>query len=240
MSKFKYPSTGRSNQPLGAANGSSKLDDDDEQSLTPTESEAGMPVTKESESQQPNTTTQGGQTVGVTVTDTAEKSNVISNVSDKTTEAPIQPIKENKVDNSKVPHLVNQVNMELGNYLEVMQVGKSVTPEIGATWQYSLFTTFKTVLNASSQEEFNASWNSLLAFFFDNSKEVFNENFIYRFPEHWVGSGSEFTIFRRLVHVALSTCNTKQRRKALADLDLEKATEGLTEDQKNKLLTFYS
>jgi len=134
---------------------------------------------------------------------------------------------------------VYKVELDLANYAEAMDKKKVINPEEGGKWQYSLFTTIKSILNAKDQEEFNKEWNTLLMFFNKNKDGIFNENFIYRFPEQWPGSTNEFTIFRRVIFVILQTADVKGRKKALESLNLGKVAEGMTEAQKNKLFNFY-
>lgn len=134
---------------------------------------------------------------------------------------------------------VYKVQLDLNNYAEAMDKKKSIVPEEGGKWQYSLFNTIKGVLNAKDQEEFNKEWNTALVFFHQNKDGIFNENFIFRFPAEWPGSQTEFTIFRRIVYVMLQTANAKTRKAALKDINLGMAVEGLTEAQRTKLLNFY-
>jgi len=156
-----------------------------------------------------------------------------------TKEIPVQP--QIKKTPEPVKFLaVHRVEMELNNYLEVMGLGKPITPELGGTWQYSLYQTLKGIFAAKDQVTFNAEWGTLLHFFGQNQDNVFNDKFMFRFPEYWSGSANEFTLFRRLIYVAMETTNIKTRKNDIKNLNLDKATEGLPEEQKNKLINFYS
>lgn len=134
---------------------------------------------------------------------------------------------------------VYKVELDLTSYAEAMDRSKSIVPEEGGKWQYSLFNTIKSVFAAKSQEEFNAEFNTILNFFNKNKEGIFNEKFIYRFPEHWSGSENEFTLHRRLVYLIIQTADPKGRKKALENINLEVVATGLTEDQKQKLFNFY-
>jgi len=135
---------------------------------------------------------------------------------------------------------VYKVELDLTNYAEAMDKEKAINPEEGGRWQYSLYTTIKDILNAKDQEEFNKEWNTVLTFFNKNKDGIFNENFIYRFPEHWPGSATEYTTFRRIIHVILQTADVKNRKKTVESIKFDMVTEHLTEDQKNKLFAFYN
>lgn len=135
---------------------------------------------------------------------------------------------------------VYKVEFALNNYMEAMDVSKIINPSDGARWQYSLLTTIKEVLNAPSQEEFNKEWNTILNFFKKNSKvPALTENFIFRFPNEWPGSPAEYKIFQHLVYLIVNTYDPQTRKKNILDINLEVMTEGLAQDQKNKLVNFY-
>lgn len=134
---------------------------------------------------------------------------------------------------------VMKVQLDLTNYAEAMDNKKSIVPEEGGRWQYSLFNTLKEVLNAKDQETFNKEWNTALMFFHQNKDGIFNENFIFRFPEQWPGSANEFTTFRRIVYVMLQTADVKKRKSALKEVNLELVVENLNQAQRTKFLNFY-
>lgn len=134
---------------------------------------------------------------------------------------------------------VYKVQLDLTNYAEHMAKDKTISPEEGGKWQYSLFTMIRGILNAKDQEEFNREWNTLLTFFQQNKDGIFNENFIHRFPHQWPGSTSEFTLHRRLITVILETADPKNRRKALNTINMELVTDGMNQAQRTRLLNFY-
>ena len=135
---------------------------------------------------------------------------------------------------------VYKIEANLIGYSEAMAIGKPITPEEGGKWQYSLYKTILGVLNNQNAEEFKAEMQTLLQYFFQNKDNIFNEKFIYRFPAQWPGSQTEFNLYRRVVFVLIQTANPKTRAKEAGKLNLEKAAEGMTEDQKNKFINFFS
>ncbi len=135
---------------------------------------------------------------------------------------------------------VYKIEANLIGYSEAMAIGKPITPEEGGKWQYSLYKTILGVLNNQNAEEFKAEMQTLLQYFFQNKDNIFNEKFIYRFPAQWPGSQTEFNLYRRVVFVLIQTANPKARAKEAGKLNLEKAAEGKTEDQKNKFINFFS
>jgi len=134
---------------------------------------------------------------------------------------------------------VYKVELELTGYADAMDKNKSIVPEEGGKWQYSLFNTIKSIFNAKDQEEFNKEFNTILNFFNKNKNGIFNEKFIYRFPANWVGSSTEFTFFRRIVYLIIQTADPKDRKKVVEHINLETVVEGLSEAQKQKLFNFY-
>ena len=134
---------------------------------------------------------------------------------------------------------VYNVQLDLTNYAEHMDPKKSMVPEEGGKWQYGLFGTLKGVLNSKDQEEFNKAWNTALVFFHQNKDGMFNENFMFRFPEQWPGSATEFTSFRRIIYLMIATANAKTRKSELKHINMELVVEGLNQAQRSKLLNFY-
>lgn len=158
------------------------------------------------------------------------------------------PVQEKEVVKTPAPAVKTQqegftpvmkVQRDLVNYAEAMDNKKSIVPEEGGKWQYSLFSTIKEVLNAKDQEQFNREFNTALQFFHQNKDGIFNENFLFRFPEQWPGSSNEFTSFRRIVYVMIQTANAKTRKAELKHVNLELVVEGLSQAQRTKLLNFY-
>lgn len=135
---------------------------------------------------------------------------------------------------------VFKVELDLNNYAEAMDKSKAINPEEGGRWQYHLFTTIKSILNASDQETFNKEWNTVLNFFNKNKDGIFNESFIFRFPQNWPGSPQEFTMHRRVIYTLIQTANPKTRAKSLQDINMSMVTEGMTQTQRNHLNAFYN
>lgn len=160
---------------------------------------------------------------------------------EEVTEVPQVKEEEKVVSKTKTEGFtpVYKVELDLNSYAEAMDKKKAIVPEEGGKWQYSLYTTVKSILNAKTQEEFNAEWNTLLLFFNKNKEGIFNEKFIYRFPEQWPGSNNEFTSFRRIVYLIIQTADPKARKKGMAEINMTLVTEGLNEAQRNRLLAFY-
>ena len=134
---------------------------------------------------------------------------------------------------------VYKVELDLIGYAEAMDTKNAIVPEEGGRWQYSLFTSIKSVLNTADQVQFNKEWNTVLNFFHKNKHGVFNERNLFRFAEHWTGSASEYTTARRILYTLIQTADPQTRRAALASIKLDLVTEGLTEAQRVKLLNFY-
>lgn len=134
---------------------------------------------------------------------------------------------------------VYKVELELTGYAEAMDRKNTVVPEQGGKWQYSLFKAIKSCFAAKSQEDFNNEFNTILSFFNKNKDGIFNEKFIFRFPENWPGSATEYTQNRRLVYLIIQSADHKGRKKALEQINMEMVAEGMTEAQKQMLFNFY-
>ena len=134
---------------------------------------------------------------------------------------------------------VYNVQTQLVSYMEAMLPSKAIDPAEGGKWQYHLYSVFKQVLNANSQEEFNSQFNTILHFFRENKESLFNHYYMTRFPEHFTGSDKEFKVFRSLAYLIIETCDVKTRKKNLEKINLETLTSELTEAEKQKLINFY-
>jgi hypothetical protein len=192
-------------------------------------------------------TTTGNDTVTETVSDVKVEVEVEVQEKEVVKQEPdvIEPVVKEQVQVAVVQPKsegykpVYKIQLELNNYAEAMDNKKAINPEEGGRWQYSLFSVLKSILNVSSQEEFNKEWNTVLGYFNENKDGIFNEKFMFRFPEHWSGSTTEYTLFRRLVYTIIQTAAPKGRKKALGDINMAMVTESMTEPQRNKLLSYY-
>jgi len=176
------------------------------------------------------------ETPEATSTVSQEETSVVETISSPI-EKPEEPVTVQPTKEGFKP--VFKIELELTSYAEAMDKNKAIDPEEGGRWQYSLFTTIRNTLNNKSQEEFNKEWNTMLLFFNKNKASIFNENFMFRFPEQWPGSANEFTTFRRIVYTIIQTADPKARKKAIAEINLDMVTSGLTEAQRSNLLNFY-
>ena len=131
------------------------------------------------------------------------------------------------------------VQHQLEVYAENMAIGKPIIPKEGGMHQYGLFKLIKTILDTEDQAEFTTKWNTLLNFVKNNKTKVFSESYVYRFPDQWPGSDNEFTNFRRIIMVIIVTCDNTTRSANLKTLSMEKALEGFTEKQKNRVIVYY-
>jgi len=134
---------------------------------------------------------------------------------------------------------VHRVEFDLTAYAEAMATTKAIDPVEGGKWQYSLLQILKATLSVKDQEVFNKEWNTILNFFKKNKDGIFNETYMFRFPDYWVGSPNEFSLFRRLVYTIIQTADTKTRNAAIKDINMGLVAEGLTEQQRTRLFVFY-
>ncbi len=149
----------------------------------------------------------------------------------------VSPVSVPEPEKGFVP--VKSIQTDLISYVEAMDPKKSVNPAEGGRWQYSLFNSLITVLNNKDQTKFNQEWNTVLGEFVKHQNGVFGENFVFRFPAEWTGTPNQFTTFRRLVTLIISTANPQTRTKALAQINLDLVTRFMSENQKTRLINFY-
>lgn len=199
------------------------------------------PKSEETQDHTEEVTTETQNNVEVTSQDSREEVTTSTPAVIETPQAaPVEVKSAPVIQSEKGFKPVYKIEANLIGYSEAMAIGKPITPEEGGKWQYSLYKTILGVLNNQNAEEFKAEMQTLLQYFFQNKDNIFNEKFIYRFPAQWPGSQTEFNLYRRVVFVLIQTANPKTRAKEAGKLNLEKAAEGMTEDQKNKFINFFS
>lgn len=136
-------------------------------------------------------------------------------------------------------NLMKSTQVDLISYIEAMDPKKPINPKEGGRWQYSLFTIIRNTLNTEDQELFNQLWNSILIEAYKQKDAVFSENFVFRFPAEWPGTSNEYTSFRRLITLINMSANPQTRRQEVANLNIQKVTEFLSQAQHAKIVNFY-
>lgn len=137
---------------------------------------------------------------------------------------------------------LDPIMARLNEYAVRMGDGSQISNTDGGMEQYKLWKLIKDLLAIEDgQEAFNARWNMLLDFASLNRATVFSETKLYRFPESWYGTATEFNAFRRIMYTITNTCDIATRTYNLQYIRLEIVlSEEFTEDEKNKIITFYS
>jgi len=142
------------------------------------------------------------------------------------------PVQSSNID-LNVTHMLEQ-------YFNEMKPGKPIQGDIGGKLQYGLWLNIKNILATSDKISFSVKFNTLLSFANKHRTGLFSENYLFRFPEHWVGSDAEFTSFRHILHVIISTCDNSNRVNGLKEINMEKALEGFNEQEKSNIISFYN
>lgn len=114
------------------------------------------------------------------------------------------------------------------------------TPVNIAKRHYSLYKVMRDILNFADQSEFNKEWGTLLQVVYNNRVKHFNEYKVYTEPGLWPGTETEYTNYSRLMFLVLDTCDISNRTNAFKTLNLERVMYSLNENQKNRLIGFYS
>lgn len=125
---------------------------------------------------------------------------------------------------------------------ELTALVRDINPKqpVQPRWQYTLFNMMKSILETQDNAEFHQQWSALLNFYHAAKGSAFSDMYILRFSDEWPGSDSEFSMFRRLVHIVSQTSDPQTRRKSATMINFSRATEGLGEDAGNRLIGFYA
>ena len=125
---------------------------------------------------------------------------------------------------------------QLTSYADAVNPKKAITEVSGAQWQKHLYDVMISILNEPDPAVFRVKWTTLLKFFHDNKTNLFNPSYAYRFINKWTGSNSEYENFRKLMWVAMTTSDVTSKQ---VKINMDKL-DGLTPDQKNRLVSFYA
>lgn len=163
-------------------------------------------------------------------------------VNNITNPIPVDPIGEPMQSTQEqslqiVPAFINELNA----YANAMHAQSGIDSNQGGLKQYELWQTVKSIIAPDDgQEAFNARWNMLLDFVKQYIGSVFSETQLFRFPDSWYGTTTEFNAYRRLLYLIMRTCDPVTRKENLRYIVLDIAlSEGFTEPEKNKISNFY-
>lgn len=186
----------------------------------------------------PAVVTESTQETPAVVTTASPAVNDVAPVSvvDQVTVPEVQP----KETSNKEFTPVFRIELELKIYAEEMHPGKAISHEEGAKRQSGLYKLIMSILSTPNQADFNKEWNTLLSFFHQNSDGVFNEKYMFRFADRWLDGPTSYAFFRRIIYTIIQTANPATRRKAMESIVMERLIDGLTFDQKQKLVNFYA
>ena len=125
---------------------------------------------------------------------------------------------------------------QLTSYADSVNPKKAITEASGAQWQKHLHDVMISILDEPDPAVFRVKWTALLKFFHANKANLFNPSYAYRFINKWTGSNSEYENFRKLMWVAMTTSDVTSKQ---VKINMDKL-DGLTSDQKNRLVSFYA
>lgn len=125
---------------------------------------------------------------------------------------------------------------------ELTALAQAIDPKqpVLPRWQYTLFQLLKSVIENEDNAEFFQQWTAVLSFYHSSKGTAFSDMYMLRFSDEWPGSDSEFALFRRLISIVSQTSDPQERRKMSTMINFSRATEGLQEDARNRLIGFYS
>ena len=157
--------------------------------------------------------------------------------------APSAASRENLLrDQSRVPgpgmavaRAPNALQQELALLSQGLRAGEAVQ----GTWQYSLMSLLRGVLETSTEENFASQWSAVLSFFHQARDSALNTSFILRPGDNWPGSDQEFSLYRRLVWVIEQTADVNTRARQARGLNLDRVVEGLSQEASARLQGFY-
>ncbi|HXQ32681.1 MAG TPA: hypothetical protein VN843_01540 [Anaerolineales bacterium] len=110
----------------------------------------------------------------------------------------------------------------------------------GASNQLLFFRTLKNLIERSTPETFNKSWNIVLSFFWRYKNGALGERYVNRFSEDWTMGDPNLTYFQRLINLCLVSANPSERLKVTKKVNVPKTVEaGFTPSGVQNILQFY-
>lgn len=128
----------------------------------------------------------------------------------------------------------------LKTYVSTMAPGQTMDPDAGASRQYHLWMSLRSVIQAAPEQEFKRLWSIVLAFAEKYKDAAFGERYVMRFAEYWRQDTDELTAFQRLINLIKLTCDPQTREKGLRQVDLTRSLDkGLSEQGRSRIISFY-
>ena len=149
--------------------------------------------------------------------------------------SPVQPTTVQSPPVSPPQTTMLPIQAELVAFAQAINPKKPVDPR----WQYGVFQLLRTVIQNQDVDAFHTQWTAILNFFHTSKGTAFSDMYMLRFSDDWPGSDTEFTSFRRLVHLASETADPQTRRKNAMAINMGRVTEGFTEEAGNRLTGYY-
>lgn len=140
--------------------------------------------------------------------------------------------------------LVRNFVKQLNDYVANMRPRMPIVPAVGVKNQELLHNAIAYVVKNASGEEFDKCWSILLGFFADGQelKNAFYRRYTFRFldSEGWRMTDEYIRSFEYLLDMLHHTAAPETRRKHFENLDLDKTLKNFTEEERAKIVTFYS
>lgn len=122
--------------------------------------------------------------------------------------------------------------------------GKQVSDKDLYRGQFNMWSMFDTILNHSSDDEFQRLWSMILAMFdrldTQDTPTALADTHIYRGLWMWPNGDKRAQAWQQIVNLIKLTKNQENRQKGLRQVDMEKALRaGFTDKARARLLSFY-
>lgn len=128
----------------------------------------------------------------------------------------------------------------LKTYVNDMAPGKIMEGEAGSQRQYGLWTSLRSIIQSSPDEEFKRLWSIVLMFANEYRNGAFGERYVFRFSEFWLYDVEELATFQRILTVINLTAEPSTRQASIKKLDITRTfANGLSEQGRSRLLAFY-
>lgn len=145
-------------------------------------------------------------------------------------------------ETAQLDDYTNTILNGLFGYMEEMRPRRQMSPKDGGSHQANFYRLIRYMF-ITENVNFSKVFGVFLAVineFKDNGK-VFNERYLFRFPESIQLNQSEADTYWKWLHLFLVTSDVKDRKNALGQVNVGKAlSQNLTEEARNKIINFYN
>lgn len=142
------------------------------------------------------------------------------------------------------PHQTAMTNtqtlLNVQNDLLLLSLSLNHKKPMDGIWQHSLLQLLRNCVESPEHaNDFTKNWTAILNFFHQAKGTPMVETHILAPGGNWPGSDTDFAVYRRLVYLITATAEPSMRRNIDRHINLNQATQHLSEEGRNRIISYY-